>query len=49
MVEWSDHIPECLPDSYFEVTLEKDSVRDPDSRKISVRLIDNGTEEEAPL
>ena len=45
LTEWSENIPDCLPDTYLEVTLEKDNPDDPDSRKITVRYIKNGIEE----
>ena len=39
LIEWSENIPDCLPDSYLEVSLEKDDPANPDSRKITVRQI----------
>ncbi len=45
LTEWSENIPDFLPDSYLEVTLEKDDPHDPDSRKITVREIGCETKE----
>ena len=41
LIEWSENIPDCLPDSYLEVTLEKDDPGNPDSRKITIRQVRN--------
>jgi len=36
LVEWSEKIPYALPEDYLRVTIEKDSVDAPDSRRITV-------------
>lgn len=36
MVEWFENIPECLPDEYFEVCIDK--INDGEARHISVFL-----------
>lgn len=36
LVEWFENIPECLPDEYFEVIIDK--INDGDARHISVFL-----------
>ncbi len=40
LVEWSEHIEYALPDRYLRVELSKDSDRDPDSRRITVELVE---------
>ena len=34
LVEWFENIPECLPDQYFEVTIDK--INDGEARHISI-------------
>ena len=41
VTEWSEKIPYALPDKYFKVTIEKNNIDIPDSRKITVELINN--------
>ena len=36
LVEWFENIPECLPDEYFEVIIDK--INDGEARRISVYL-----------
>ena len=36
LVEWFENIPECLPDSYFEVIIDK--IQDGEARHISIYL-----------
>ncbi len=43
LVEWSENIPESLPDDYLRVTIEKDDPTRPDSRKITLKRM-GGTE-----
>ena len=46
LVEWSENIPYALPEEYLSVTIEKDSVTDENSRRITAKLI---TDKEANL
>ena len=39
LVEWSENIPESLPDDYIRVTIEKDDPDQPNSRKIIAERI----------
>ena len=39
LVEWSENIPESLPDDYIRVTIEKDNSDQPNSRKITAERI----------
>lgn len=39
LVEWSENISEFLPDSYIRVTIEKDDLNQPNSRKITAEQI----------
>ena len=41
VTEWSEKIPYALPDRYFKVTIEKNNIDIPDSRKITVELINS--------
>ena len=43
LIEWSENIPDCLPDSYLEVTIEKNDSANPESRKITVRQVGEET------
>ena len=40
LVEWSENIPFALPDRYLKAELRKDSLDHPDSRKLSLTLVD---------
>ena len=37
LVEWADLVPEILPDSYTEITIEKDLQKGFDYRRITIR------------
>ena len=37
LVEWSENIPFALPDDFLKVTIEKDDVNRPDSRRICIK------------
>ena len=39
LVEWSENIPDSLPDDYIRVTIEKDNSDQPNSRKITAERI----------
>ena len=39
LVEWSENISEFLPDRYIRVTIEKDDLNQPNSRKITAEQI----------
>ena len=39
LVEWSENIPDSLPDDYIRVTIEKDDPDQPNSRKITAEQI----------
>lgn len=39
LTEWSENIPYALPDRYFKVTIEKNSIDCPDQRRIKTELI----------
>jgi len=39
LVEWSENIPYALPDDYIRVTIEKDDLAFPDSRRITAERI----------
>ena len=38
LVEWSEKIPYALPEEYLRVTIEKDDLQNPDSRRITIAL-----------
>lgn len=44
LVEWSEKIPYAIPEEYVRVTIEKDDATMPDSRRITVEVIE--TEED---
>lgn len=39
LVEWSENIPDSLPEEYIRVTIEKNDPQTPDSRWITAELI----------
>ena len=39
LVEWSENIPDSLPEDYIRVTIEKDNPDQPNSRKITAERI----------
>ena len=39
LVEWSENIPDSLPDHYIRVTIEKDNPDLPDSRRVTTERI----------
>ncbi len=39
LVEWSENIPDSLPDDYIRVTIEKDNPDLPDSRRVTTERI----------
>ena len=43
LVEWSENIPDSLPDDYIRVTIEKDDPDQPNSRKITAERIGDAT------
>ena len=44
LVEWSEKIPYAIPEEYVRVTIEKDDATMPDSRRVTVEVIE--TEED---